>query len=134
MTKKTHLIVCFLWLISIPVFSQEKAEVFTIVEEMPDFPGGNEALFKFLGSNMKYPDAAKEGNIAGVVYVKFVIGNNGDVRDAEIARGVHALLDEEALRVVRLMPKWKPGMQRGKPVNVQYMLPISFTLGESKKN
>ncbi|MBA3900026.1 MAG: energy transducer TonB [Bacteroidetes bacterium] len=132
--QKTYFALLALFIfISVPAFSQEQDEVYTIVEEMPQFPGGEEALFKFLGSKMKYPNDAKENGISGVVYVKFVISADGVVRDSEIARGVHSLLDEEALRVVRLMPTWKPGTQRGKPVNVQYMLPIRFTLTESKK-
>lgn len=102
--------------------------VFTIVEYMPEFPGKEQALFKFLGNNMRYPNEAKDGNIQGTVYVSFVIDSDGKPKDAKIIRGVHASLNEESLRVVKLMPNWYPGIQRGVPVNVQYNLPIKFVL------
>lgn len=104
-------------------------EIFTIVESMPEFPGGGqEALFKFLQKNMKYPQVAKENGIQGTVFVNFVVGKNGKIRDVKILRGVNKMLDEEAIRVVKAMPSWKPGKQRGKPVSVSYNLPIKFTL------
>lgn len=114
----------------IPVFQEEvieEPEIFTIVEEMPSFPGGDEGLIKYLNSNIKYPPMAKDAGIQGVVYVTFVIGPDGKVKDAKILRGVRGL-DDEALRVVKAMPSWKPGKQRGKSVSVQYNLPIRFTL------
>jgi periplasmic protein TonB len=104
-----------------------EAEIFTIVEEMPSFPGGEEALFKYLGNEIKYPAMAKDAGIQGTVYVTFVIGSDGKVKDVKVLRGVKGL-DDEAIRVVEKMPNWKPGKQRGKSVSVQYNLPIRFVL------
>lgn len=106
----------------------EEVEIFTIVEDMPTFPGGEEALFKYLGNNIKYPQMAKEAGIQGTVFVTFVIGADGKVRDVKVLRGIKGGCDEEAVRVVQNMPNWKPGKQRGKSVSVQYNLPIRFTL------
>lgn len=104
-------------------------EIFTIVESMPEFPGGGQAaLFKYLQNEMKYPQVAKENGIQGTVFVNFVVGNNGKIRDVKILRGVNKMLDDEAIRVVKAMPAWSPGKQRGKSVSVSYNLPIKFTL------
>jgi periplasmic protein TonB len=103
-------------------------EIFAIVEDMPSFPGGEAALFKWLGNEVRYPPIAKEAGISGVVYVTFVVGSDGKIKDAKIARGVSKALDEEAVRVIEKMPNWSPGKQRGKAVPVQYNLPIRFTL------
>lgn len=104
-------------------------EIFTIVESMPEFPGGGqEALFKYLQKEMKYPQIAKENGIQGTVFVNFVVGKDGKIRDVKILRGVNKMLDDEAVRVVKAMPAWKPGKQRGKSVSVSYNLPIKFTL------
>ena len=102
--------------------------VFFIVEEMPEFPGGEEALHNFVSSNVKYPDEAKEKGIQGRVFVAFTISDNGKVVDAKVVRGVDPSLDKEALRVINAMPAWKPGKQRGVPVNVQFTVPINFAL------
>ncbi|MGE0018838.1 MAG: energy transducer TonB [Draconibacterium sp.] len=107
---------------------EETAEVFFIVEDMPEFPGGEMALRAFIGNAIKYPVIAQENGIQGKVYVTFVVGKDGSVSNAVIARGVDASLDKEALRVVNTLPKWKPGKQRGKPVNVSYTVPINFQL------
>lgn len=107
---------------------EEEAEVFFIVENMPEFPGGELALRKFIANAIKYPVIAQENGIQGKVYVNFVVDKDGSVTQAKIARGVDASLDKEALRVVNSLPKWKPGMQRGKPVKVSYTVPISFVL------
>ncbi len=107
---------------------EEEAPVFFIVEDMPEFPGGDAALQKYLGTAVNYPVIAQENGIQGRVYVKFVINTDGSVTDVEIARGVDPSLDKEALRVVRDMPKWKPGKQRGKAVRVSYTVPINFVL------
>jgi protein TonB len=107
---------------------EETAEVFFIVEDMPEFPGGDLALRKFIANAVKYPVIAQENGIQGKVYVTFVVGKDGSVRDAKVARGVDPSLDKEALRVVNSLPKWKPGKQRGKPVNVSYTVPINFVL------
>jgi protein TonB len=103
-------------------------EIFTIVEDMPSFPGGEEALFKYLGQNIKYPQLAKEAGITGKVYVNFVVDKEGNVTDVKVLRGIGGGCDEEAMRVVKNMPKWSAGKQRGKPVKVSYNLPIRFSL------
>jgi protein TonB len=103
-------------------------QIFTIVEEMPTFPGGDAALMKYLGNNIKYPAIAKDAGIQGTVYVTFVVNEKGEVKDVRVLRSIGGGCDEEAIRVVESMPKWKPGKQRGKPVKVQYNLPIRFTL------
>lgn len=108
--------------------AEEEAEVFFIVENMPEFPGGELALRKFIANAIKYPVIAQENGIQGKVYVNFVVDKDGSVTQARIARGVDPSLDKEALRVVNTLPKWKPGMQRGKPVKVSYTVPISFVL------
>jgi periplasmic protein TonB len=107
---------------------REDSQVFLIVEEMPEFPGGNEALQKYLGSSVKYPSIAQENGIQGKVYIQFVINTKGDVTNAVVLRGVDPSLDKEALRVVQAMPKWKPGQQRNRPVRVSYTVPINFVL------
>jgi protein TonB len=106
----------------------EEEQIFTIVEDMPSFPGGEAELFKYLGKSIKYPQMAQDASISGVVYVTFVVGKDGKISDAKVLRGIGGGCDEEALRVVRAMPTWKAGKQRGKPVTVQYNLPIRFTL------
>ena len=106
----------------------EEAEVFFIVEDMPEFPGGDLALRKYIANAIKYPVIAQENGIQGKVYVTFVVGKDGKVTGARIARGVDPSLDKEALRVVNSLPTWKPGKQRGKPVNVSYTVPINFVL------
>lgn len=105
-----------------------KEYLFTIVEQMPEFPGGDNALFKFLSDNVKYPRKARNKGITGKVYIHFVVDKEGNVTDISLLRGVSPEIDEEALRVMRLMPKWKPGYQNGRAVSVMYNLPINFTL------
>lgn len=96
--------------------------------KMPEFKGGLEKLFEYLGKNIKYPEKARRAGIEGKVYLQFVVGKKGEIRDIKILRGVNKWLDEEAIRVVKAMPNWKPGKQRGKPVSVIYNLPINFKL------
>lgn len=103
-------------------------EVFKVVEVDPEFPGGEEALYKYLAENIKYPEKAKKNKVEGRVYITFVIEKDGTVSDAKVLRSVNEELDAEALRVINAMPKWKPGMQRGVPVRVQYNIPITFKL------
>jgi protein TonB len=103
-------------------------EIFTIVEDMPSFPGGEQALFKYLGENTKYPSMAKDAGVQGVVYVTFVVMEDGSIESVKVLRGIGGGCDEEAVRVVKNMPSWSPGKQRGKPVRVQYNLPIRFIL------
>jgi periplasmic protein TonB len=102
--------------------------IFTVVEEMPSFPGGDEARIKFLTENIKYPQMAKESGISGTVYVTFVINEKGKVADVKVLRGIGGGCDEEAIRVVNLMPPWNAGKQSGKAVRVQFNMPIKFTL------
>jgi TonB family protein len=102
--------------------------VFMVVEKMPEYPGGDKEMFEFIASNIEYPAQAKKKGIQGRVYVTFVIEQDGRVSDVRILRGIGGGCDEEALRVVKAMPKWSPGIQKGKPVRVQYNLPLSFKL------
>lgn len=106
----------------------EDGVIFTIVEENPQFPGGDEGRMKFFKDNMKYPEEAKKQGIQGVIFVTFVIETDGRVTDARILRGLGYGLEEEALRVVNMMPNWIPGKQRGENVRVQFNMPIRFTL------
>ncbi len=103
-------------------------EIFTIVEDMPSFPGGEEKLFEYLGKNTKYPTMAKDAGVQGVVYIGFIVMEDGSIENVRVLRETHPALDKEAVRVVKSMPKWKAGKQRGKPVRVQYSLPIRFIL------
>jgi protein TonB len=116
----------------VPVAVEEEAvneeEIFEIVEDMPQFPGGMAALMKFLNSNIKYPTIAQENGVSGRVTISFVVNRDGSVVDAVVAKSVDPYLDKEALRVVNTMPKWKPGMQRGKAVRVKYSVPVTFRL------
>jgi len=103
-------------------------EVYTIVEEMPDFPGGQSALRNFIAQAVKYPTEASSKGIQGKVFVNFVVAKDGSVKNAKIVRGVDPLLDMEALRVVNSLTKWKPGKQKGVEVAVSYTIPINFAL------
>ncbi|WP_321373773.1 energy transducer TonB [uncultured Draconibacterium sp.] len=103
-------------------------EIFVIVEEIPEFPGGTRALYQFISSHVRYPVIAQENGIQGKVYVKFVVDEMGDVSNAEVLRPVEASLDKEALRVINSLPRFKPGKQRGKPVKVYYNAQITFQL------
>lgn len=111
-----------------PVVGEDEGKIFTVVEEMPGFPGGEAKLFEYLQKNIKYPPVARENGIQGRVYVTFVVDKDGKIKDAKILRGIGGGCDEEALRVVRSMPEWKAGRQNGRSVQVQYNLPVNFTL------
>ena len=109
----------------------EEPEIFTIVEQMPEFVGGVKKMYEYLGKNLNYPAMARENNIEGKVFVTFVVLENGTISEPQIARGIAgggAGCDAEALRVVSKMPKWKAGKQRGKSVKVRFTLPIVFKL------
>jgi protein TonB len=106
----------------------EEEQIFTIVEDQPGFPGGDAALMQYLQSNLRYPTMAREAGIQGTVFVTFVVERDGSITDVRILRGVGGGLDEEAVRVVRNMPRWTPGRQRGQAVRVQFNLPIRFVL------
>ena len=103
-------------------------EVFTIVEEMPSYPGGDVKLYEYLGKNIKYPQIARESGIQGRVFVNFVVEPDGSVSNVKVMRGIGGGCDEEAMRVIKSMPKWKPGKQRGKAVRVTYTIPVVFKL------
>ncbi|MCC8134313.1 MAG: energy transducer TonB [Tannerellaceae bacterium] len=115
-----------------PAMVEEEEEsarqIFTVVEEMPQFPGGDGELLKFISKSIKYPVIAQENGIQGRVVCSFVVNRDGSIVDAEVVRGVDPSLDKEALRVINTMPKWTPGKQRGKPVRVKYTVPITFRL------
>lgn len=104
------------------------SEVFDAVEQKPEFPGGEEAMMKFLIENVRYPEAAFKAGAQGRVLVNFIIEQDGSISNAHVAQKVNEYLDEEAVRVVDSMPKWAPGMQDGKAVRVKYTLPIAFCL------
>ena len=103
-------------------------DIFTPVEQMPQFPGGELELMKFLKKNVNYPKMSKELGITGMVFVEFIVDVDGTMSNIKIAKGVSSDIDKEAIRVVSLMPKWTPGSQRNKPVQVGMRLPIRFTL------
>ena len=107
--------------------SDEEA-IYVVVETMPEFPGGDLGLMKYIQKNVKYPAIAKEYNITGKVYVSFIVDKKGSVTNVKIVRGVDKNLDAEAMRVVKSLPKYKPGKQRGKAVRVMFTIPINFTL------
>ena len=111
-----------------PELPQKEEVIFQVVEEMPEFPGGMQKAMEFLGKNIKYPTAAQQAKIEGRVIVQFVVGRDGSISDVHTLRGVCPDLDAEAIRVVSLMPKWKPGKQRGKAVAVKFTMPIMFRL------
>ncbi len=115
-----------------PAVEEEEEEaaqtIFTVVEEMPEFPGGQAELLKYLAKSIKYPVIAQENGVQGRVVCSFVVNRDGSIVDAEVVRGVDPSLDKEALRVITTMPKWKPGKQRGKPVRVKYTVPVTFRL------
>lgn len=107
---------------------QQEEEIFVAVEKMPEFPGGMAELMKWLNKNLKYPAIAQENGIQGRVAVQFVVNKDGSIVDPQVVKSVDPYLDKEALRVVKAMPRWSPGEQRGKPVRVKYTLPVMFRL------
>lgn len=106
----------------------EEDEIFVFVEEMPSYPGGEEALYKYLYSNIQYPDMARDNNITGTVVIRFVVEKDGSVTKAVVAREIGGGCGKEALRVVNTLPKWKPGKQSGRPVRTEFTLPVQFQL------
>ena len=107
----------------------EEQTIFEVVEQMPEFPnGGMAGLMQYLSKNIKYPTIAQENGTQGRVTVQFVVNRDGSIVDAKVLRGVDPYLDKEAIRVISSMPKWKPGMQRGKAVRVKYTVPVMFRL------
>lgn len=122
--------------IEISIKGEEEEEVFFIVEHMPEFPGGDLELRKFIAANIKYPEEAKAKGLSGKVFVQFIIDKNGDVVNPKIARGIDPILDNEAIRVIKSLPKWKPGEQSkridGEKVwvqkNVSWTVPVDFQI------
>ena len=114
-----------------PVMAAEEGdegEVFQVVEQMPEFPGGMDKLMEYLSKNIKYPSIAQENNIQGRVVVEFVVNKDGSIVEPKVMRSVDTSLDNEAMRVIKSMPKWNPGKQRGKAVRVRYTVPVFFRL------
>ena len=103
-------------------------EIFQIVEEMPSFPGGEAKLMEYVAKNIKYPQIARETGIQGRVFVGFVVEPDGSISNVKLLRGIGGGCDEEAMRVIKSLPKWKPGKQRGKAVRVSYQIPVFFKL------
>ncbi len=112
------------------VIEEKAPEIFTVVEEMPEFPGGPAEMMKFIQKNIVYPNSAREAGISGKCFVRFVVNQDGKVSATEILKGVPGCpeCDKEALRVIKAMPSWKPGKQNGKEVRVYYQLPINFKI------
>jgi protein TonB len=128
-TEETETEVVIAAPVEAPVEEEEEEVVFVVVESMPEFPGGQQALFKYLSENVKYPVIAQENGIQGRVICQFVVNKDGSIVDVEVVRsGGDPSLDKEAVRVIKTMPKWKPGKQRGKPVRVKYTVPVNFKL------
>ena len=107
---------------------EEEQPIFTVVEKDPEFPGGTEALYKYLAENIKYPQLARDNGITGKVYITFVVERDGSIANPKILRDIGGGCGAEAIRVVKAMPKWTPGKQRGKAVRVQFNLPVNFNL------
>ncbi|GAB3896327.1 hypothetical protein GCM10028803_13800 [Larkinella knui] len=104
----------------------DKEPIFAVVQESPEFPGGMSELTRFIVKNVQYPEAARKAHVSGKVFLRFVINTDGSFQDIQILKGIGFGADEEAIRVLKAMPRWKPGTQNGKPVRVQYNLPIKF--------
>ena len=105
-----------------------EAEIFTVVDQMPEFPGGMNRLAEYLATNIRYPQLARESGIQGRVFINFVVEADGSVTNVRVIRSLGGGCDEEAMRVVRNMPRWTPGRQRGRAVRVSYNLPVNFRL------
>ena len=130
--KATHLNqIPFTQTESVSTKAPDNDSIYNIVEVMPEFPGGMDKMANYLSENIKYPEEAKDKGISGRVFLSFVIEKDGSVTDVKVMRSVDPIVDNEAVRVVKAMPKWKPGTMKGKPVRVSYVLPISFKLDES---
>lgn len=115
------------------VIKTQEGDIFTVVEQMPRFPGGDDARIKFLKENIKYPDEARKQGISGTVFVSFVVEKDGSISNVKLLRGIGGGCDKEALRVVSMLPNYEPGLQDGKPVRTQFNLPISFKLNGGEK-
>jgi protein TonB len=105
-----------------------ETKVFTFVEQMPEFPGGEAAMQKYLVNNMEYPAIAKRNNVQGLVVLSFIVNQQGEISDIQVLKNLGGGTDAEAIRVVKMMPPWKPGKNNGIPVNVRFTLPVKFSL------
>lgn len=112
----------------IPQIKEEKTPVYLFAEVMPEFVGGEEGLYSYLSANIKYPEIAKRAGVEGRVIIQFIVSKTGAITDITVAKGIGAGCDEEAMRVIKSMPNWKPGKQNGLPVSVRMTVPISFKL------
>ena len=110
------------------VVSQKNENVFDVVEQMPEYPGGMQALFEYLSQNIKYPEDAQKQKVEGRVLATFVVETDGSISNVEVVKHAFPSLDNEAVRVIQAMPKWTPGKQSGKVVRVKYTVPINFSL------
>ncbi len=110
------------------VVSKKNQKVFDVVEQMPEYPGGMQAMFKYMADNMKYPADAEKQKVEGRVLVQFIVETDGSVSNTEVLTRVFPSLDAEAVRVINKMPKWIPGKQNGKVVRVKYVIPVNFRL------
>jgi protein TonB len=106
----------------------EVEEIYDVVEESAEFPGGMQKMYEFIGKNLVYPAMARESNVQGKVFVNFVVSKDGSISDVKVLRGIGSGCDEEAMRVVKMMPKWQPAKNMGKPVKARFTLPINFKL------
>jgi TonB family protein len=111
----------------------DNGEVFTVVENVPEYPGGQRAMYTFIGNTIRYPKEAIRRKVQGKVFVNFIVGKDGSLSRFRVLRGIGAGCDQEAVRVMKMMPKWVPGRQNGQPVAVMYNLPVAFQLEEGKK-
>jgi len=110
------------------VVAKKNQQVFDVVEKMPEYPGGQAALFEYLQKNVKYPADAEKKKVEGRVLVTFVVNTDGSITDIEVVRKTFPSLDAEAVRVISGMPRWKPGEQKGQKVRVKYTVPLTFRL------
>ena len=116
------------WVEILEVTEPDENGIFQVVETQPEFPGGMAELMKYLQKNIRYPQICKERRVQGRVIVQFVVNADSTITDVNVVKPVNPYLDQEALRVVKAMPKWKPGEQRGEPVRVRFTLPVTFRL------
>ena len=136
--KRLALLLSAIFLTNMAFCQEEKKvsvddEVFVVVEEQAEFPGGMEAMYAYIQKNLVYPEKAKEKGIEGRVFVQFVIEKDGSISNILVKRAIGGGCEEAAVEMIKNMPKWKPGKQRGKPVRFQFTLPIKFELPKEKE-
>jgi TonB family protein len=127
LSKKVFMLIFSVFLSGF-ILAQDDTTVYTYVDQMPEFPGGDTALYTYLAKNIEYPSKALDNDIQGRVIIEFIIRNDGSVSDVTVSKGIGYGCDEEAVRVVKSMPRWKPGSQNGKSVNVTYRIPVKYTI------